>query len=192
MAQRGVNKVILVGNLGEVPEIRYGQSGEMIAGFSLATSDIWVDKNSGQKQEKTEWHRVSAFGAVAEIVAKYLTKGTKVYVEGQLRTKKWTDQQGVERYTTQVHMRELQILKDGIQVANEEGAPQQYNAPPPQGQPSAQAQPPGQYYQRGTGPQPQTGRNPNGTQTSPYAQNAPTASFTPTQDPDPYGDGIPF
>ena len=98
----GVNKVILVGNLGKDPEIRYTQDQRPIATITLATSESWTDKTSGQKQEKTEWHRVVFFGKLAEIVERYLKKGSKVYVEGKLKTRKWTDQSGQERYTTEV------------------------------------------------------------------------------------------
>ena len=98
-----VNKVILVGNLGRDPEIRSTQDGMRIANLSVATSENWRDKNSGERREKTEWHRVAIFNErLVEVVEKYLHKGSKVYVEGQLQTRKWTDQQGQERYTTEV------------------------------------------------------------------------------------------
>jgi single-strand DNA-binding protein len=98
-----VNKVILVGNLGRDPEIRFTQAGEKIAHFSLATSERWRDKASGENKERTEWHRVVVFNdRIADVVEKYLRKGAKVYVEGQLQTRKWTDKEGQERYTTEV------------------------------------------------------------------------------------------
>ena len=98
----GINKVILVGNLGAKPEVKYASNGSAIANLSVATSEAWTDKNTGQKQEKTEWHRVSLFGKLAEIAGQYLDKGSKVYVEGKLQTRKWQDQNGQDRYTTEV------------------------------------------------------------------------------------------
>jgi single-strand DNA-binding protein len=102
MPNRGVNKVILVGNLGTDPEVRYMPSGDPVATLSVATSEVWRDKNSGEPQERTEWHRVVIFGKVAEIAKQYLQKGRKVYVEGKLRTRKWQTQEGQDRWTTEV------------------------------------------------------------------------------------------
>lgn len=110
MAQRGVNKVILVGNLGQEPETRYMPSGGAVTNVSIATSETWKDKNSGQMQERTEWHRVVFFNRLAEIAGEYLKKGTKVYVEGSLRTRKWQDQSGTDRYTTEIVASEMQML----------------------------------------------------------------------------------
>jgi len=107
---RGINKVILVGNLGADPEVRYTAGGTAIASLSVATSEQWTDKQSGQKQERTEWHRVKLFGRLAEIAGEYLKKGRQVYVEGSLRTDKYTDKQGVERYSTDIIASELQML----------------------------------------------------------------------------------
>ena len=98
----GINKVILVGNLGAKPEIKYASNGNAISNLSVATSESWTDKSTGQKQERTEWHRVSLFGKLAEIAGQYLDKGSKVYVEGKLQTRKWQDQNGLDRYTTEV------------------------------------------------------------------------------------------
>ena len=98
----GINKVILVGNIGAKPEVKYSANGSAIANLSVATSETWNDKNSGEKQEKTEWHRVSLYGKLAEIAGQYLDKGSKVYVEGKLQTRKWQDQSGQDRYTTEV------------------------------------------------------------------------------------------
>lgn len=98
----GINKVILVGNLGQKPEVKFASNGNAIANISVATSESWTDKNTGQKQEKTEWHRVSLFGKLAEIAGQYLDKGSKVYVEGKLQTRKWQDKSGADRYTTEV------------------------------------------------------------------------------------------
>lgn len=99
---RGVNKVILVGNCGNDPEIRYMPNGNAVANISLATSESWKDKQTGQQQERTEWHRVVFFGRLAEIVAEYVRKGSQIYVEGSLRTRKWQGQDGSDRYTTEV------------------------------------------------------------------------------------------
>ena len=99
----GVNKVILVGNLGKDPEVRYSKDGKRVASFSVATTESWKNKSSGERESRTEWHRIVAFGdGLGEVVEKYLKKGSKVYVEGQLRTRKWQDQSGSDRYTTEV------------------------------------------------------------------------------------------
>lgn len=102
MGQRGVNKVILVGNLGKDPEVRYLQGGKAVANMTLATSQSWRDKQTGENKEVTEWHRVVLFGKLAEVAGEYLRKGSQVYLEGQLRTRKWQDQGGQEHYTTEV------------------------------------------------------------------------------------------
>lgn len=102
MASRGVNKVILVGNLGQDPEVRYLPNGGAVANITLATSESWRDKQTGENKEVTEWHRVVLFGKLAEVAGEYLRKGSQVYIEGQLRTRKWQDQGGQERYTTEV------------------------------------------------------------------------------------------
>lgn len=107
---RGVNRVILVGNLGADPEIRHTASGMAITSLRLATSESWKDKQTGEPQERTEWHRVKLFGALADIAAKYLRKGRQVYIEGSLRTEKYTDKQGIERYSTDVVAEEMQML----------------------------------------------------------------------------------
>ncbi|BCL73971.1 single-stranded DNA-binding protein (plasmid) [Vibrio nigripulchritudo] len=102
MASRGINKVILVGNLGNDPEIRYMPSGGAVANITIATSESWRDKATGEQREKTEWHRVALFGKLAEVAGEYLRKGSQVYIEGQLQTRKWQDQNGQDRYTTEV------------------------------------------------------------------------------------------
>lgn len=102
MASRGVNKVILIGHLGQDPEIRYMPAGGAVANLTLATSETWRDKQSGEMREKTEWHRVCIFGKLAEVAGEYLKKGSQVYIEGSLQTRKWQDQSGQERYTTEV------------------------------------------------------------------------------------------
>ncbi|OCL19352.1 single-stranded DNA-binding protein [Gilliamella sp. wkB171] len=102
MANRGINKVILVGNLGQDPEVRYMPNGNAVANFSVATSESWKDKQTGENRDRTEWHRVVVFGKLAEIAGEYIRKGTQVYLEGQLQTRKWQDQSGTDRYTTEV------------------------------------------------------------------------------------------
>lgn len=107
---RGVNKVILVGNLGQDPEVKYMPSGQAVCNVSIATTDSWNDKSTGEKQERTEWHRVVFFRRLAEIVGEYLNKGSQVYVEGRLQTRKWQDQSGADRYTTEIVANEMQML----------------------------------------------------------------------------------
>jgi single-strand DNA-binding protein len=107
---RGVNKVILVGNLGADPETRAMPSGASVANLRIATSESWRDKTSGEQQERTEWHRVALFGRLAEIASEYLRKGSQVYIEGSLRTRKWQDKQGNERYSTEIVANDLQML----------------------------------------------------------------------------------
>jgi single-strand DNA-binding protein len=132
MAQSGVNKVILIGNLGKDPEVKYMPSGDAVANITLATSETWNDKSSGEKKEKTEWHRVVFFGKLAEIAGQYLKKGSKVYVEGQLQTRKWQGQDGQDRYTTEVVVRgfngTMQML-DGRGGGEGSFAPAQQSAP---------------------------------------------------------------
>ncbi|HET8815919.1 MAG TPA: single-stranded DNA-binding protein [Pseudidiomarina sp.] len=110
MASRGINKVILVGNLGADPEVRYTQNSTAIANLSIATSEAWKDKQTGEPREVTEWHRCVAYRRLAEIAGEFLKKGSKVYIEGKLQTRKWTDQNNIERYTTEIVINELQML----------------------------------------------------------------------------------
>ena len=110
MASRGVNKVILIGNLGKDPEVRYMPNGNAGANVTLATSESWKDKNTGEAQEKTEWHRVVFFRRLAEVVGEYVKKGSKIYVEGRLQTRKWQDQNGQDRYTTEIVADQMQML----------------------------------------------------------------------------------
>jgi single-strand DNA-binding protein len=117
---KGVNKVIIVGNLGKDPETRYTQNGDAVTNITVATSDSWTDKNTGQKQESTEWHRVVFFKKLAEIAGKYLKKGSKVYIEGSLKTRKWQDKSGQDRYTTEIIANNMQMLdsrQDGATTA---------------------------------------------------------------------------
>ena len=139
MASRGVNKVILVGNLGNDPDVKYPSGGgSQITRISVATSEQWSDKNTGQKQERTEWHRVVFFGRLAEIAGEYLRKGSKVYIEGSLRTNKYTDQAGVEKYSTDIIANEMQMLDsrgDNAGMGGGQGyaQPQQSQQQPQQG-----------------------------------------------------------
>ena len=157
---RGINKVILIGNLGNDPETRYMPSGGAVTNISLATSESWKDKQTGQPQERTEWHRVVFFNRLAEIAGEYLRKGSKVYVEGSLRTRKWQGQDGQDRYTTEIVANEMQMLDSrgggqsapypdeghapqaaqggAPQAAVQQGAPQQ--SAPQQGAPASDFQ----------------------------------------------------
>ena len=118
-----VNKLILVGNLGKDPETRYAPSGDAICNITLATTDTWRDKASGEKREATEWHRVVFFGKLAEIAGQYLRKGSQVYVEGSLRTRKWQDKDGQDRYTTEIRADEMKMLGSRQGMGGGEGAP---------------------------------------------------------------------
>jgi single-strand DNA-binding protein len=122
----GINKVILIGNLGTKPELKYSSTNTAIANLSVATSEFWTDKNTGNKQEKTEWHRVSVFGKLAEVVSNYCDKGSKVYIEGKLQTRKYQDKNGADRYTTEIIVsgfnsvvQMLDLVKKGV-VAEQE------------------------------------------------------------------------
>ncbi len=132
-----VNKVILVGNLGRDPEVRYAPSGAAICNVTIATSRQWKDKNSGERQEETEWHRVVFYDRLAEIAGEYLKKGRPVYVEGRLKTRKWTDKDGAEKYTTEIIAQEMQLLggrEGGGGMGGDDmggGAPAPRSAPAP-------------------------------------------------------------
>jgi len=130
MARGSVNKVILIGNLGQDPEVRYMPNGNAVANVTLATTETWKDRNSGENQERTEWHRVVLFRRLAEVAGEYLKKGAKVYVEGKLQTRKWQDQNGQDRYTTEIVADQLQMLdsRGGGAAPMESGG---RSAPPP-------------------------------------------------------------
>ena len=132
---RGVNKVILVGNLGKDPEVRYMPNGNAVANITLATSESWKDKTSGEQQEKTEWHRVVMFRRLGEIAGEYLKKGSQVYIEGKLQTRKWQDNSGNDRYTTEIVANEMQMLGSrgggGSADFSQDSAPAQSAAPQP-------------------------------------------------------------
>ena len=137
---RGVNKVIIVGNCGSDPEVKQFANGGSVTTISVATSEQWNDKQTGEKREQTEWHRISLYNKLAEIAAQYLRKGSQVYVEGSLRTRKYQDQNGQDRYVTEIRADQMQML-GGNQNAqqNNGGYPQQNNQPQPQPSPYAQA-----------------------------------------------------
>ncbi len=128
----GINKVILIGNLGRDPEVRYTPDGTAVANFSIATSDTWTDKASGEKRERTEWHRIVAWRRLGEICGEYLSKGRQVYIEGKIQTREWEDKEGVKRYTTEIVADQMQMLGPkgtGERPASAGGAPA-YNAEP--------------------------------------------------------------
>lgn len=131
---RGINKAIIVGNVGQDPEVRYMPSGSAVAELSVATTEQWKDKNSGEKQERTEWHRITFFGRLAEIVGEYIRKGSQIYVEGSIRTEKWQDKQGNDRYTTKIIANEMQMLggRTGGSAGFNQDAPQQQQRAPQQ------------------------------------------------------------
>ncbi|HBM2232712.1 TPA: single-stranded DNA-binding protein [Escherichia coli] len=133
---RGVNKVIIVGTLGNDPEVKYSASGSSIANLSVATSEQWKDKQTGEKKEQTEWHRVVIFGKLAEIAGEYLRKGSQVYIEGQLRTRKWTDSNGVDKYTTEIvipQMGGVMQMLGGRRDDSDQQQPRQQSGQQPQG-----------------------------------------------------------
>ncbi|ELP5730142.1 TPA: single-stranded DNA-binding protein [Vibrio vulnificus] len=165
MASRGINKVILVGNLGNDPEIRYMPSGGAVANITIATSETWRDKATGEPREKTEWHRVTLYGKLAEVAGEYLRKGSQVYIEGQLQTRKWQDQSGQDRYSTEVVVQGyngiMQMLGGRQQQGGAPamgGAPQQQQGgwgqpQQPAAQPSYQKQAPAQQQPMQSQPQ---------------------------------------
>ena len=195
---RDLNKVQIIGRLGGDPEIRFTQAGQPIASLNVATGETWTDKQ-GQRQERTEWHRVSIFGKLAEIAQQYLRKGSKVYLEGQLKTDKYTDKQGMERYSTKIVLNPFSsnmIMLDG-RPPGAGGAPQQgYGGAPQQGYGGAPQQgyggAPQQGYggpQQGYGGAPQQGYS--APQSTPTAPTAPVAPDNLDQTPD-FDDDIPF
>ena len=139
---RGVNKVILIGNLGQDPEVKYMPNGGAVTNVTIATSESWKDKNTGEQKENTEWHRVVFFRRLAEIAGEYLKKGSKVYIEGKLQTRKWQDQSGNDRYTTEIIANEMQMLDSrggggGGGGGNFNQSPSQSSGAAPQQQPAS-------------------------------------------------------
>lgn len=142
MASRGVNKVILIGHLGQDPEIRYMPAGGAVANLTLATSETWRDKQSGEMREKTEWHRVCIFGKLAEVAGEYLKKGSQVYIEGSLQTRKWQDQSGQDRYSTEVTVGMDGIVKFLDKKPQSQSTQQQGGWGQPQQPPQQNLEPP--------------------------------------------------
>ena len=134
----GVNKVIIIGNLGNDPDMRYMPSGEAVANLSIATSETWTDRNTGEKREKTEWHRVVAFRKLAEIIGQYCKKGDQIYIEGKLQTRKWADKNGQDHYTTEIIADQMQMLggkEDRGQRERQNEKPGRFSDPPPNSAP---------------------------------------------------------
>jgi len=187
---RGINKVILVGNLGNDPEVRFTASGTAIATLSIATSESWNDKNTGEKQERTEWHRVKIFGKLGEIAGEYLKKGRQVYIEGALRTEKYTDKTGVERYSTDIVANEMQMLggPGGEREGGQEGGPRMANA----GGQRRQSQAASGGNAGGGASSGYADRASSDRGSSDRAQNAPTRNAPPAGGRDDFEDDIPF
>jgi single-strand DNA-binding protein len=141
MARKGVNRVIILGNLGNDPETRYMPNGGAVTNISVATSVEWKDKNSGEDKKDTQWHRIVFFNRLAEIAGEYLKKGSKVYIEGSLRTRKWTDQSGIDRYTTEIVANEMQMLDSKGDNQQPQQAAQGQHSPSHQQQAPAQQAP---------------------------------------------------
>ena len=160
----GINKVILIGNLGDDPKVNFMPSGEAVANITVATSEDWKDKQTGEAKSKTEWHRVSIFGKLAEIAGEYLKKGSKVYIEGKLQTRKWTNQQGQDQYTTEIVLQGyggvMQMLDSKPQNGQQQGQ-QQNNQQPQQNNNQGQQNNQGGFQQQQNNQQP---HNPNGWQ----------------------------
>ena len=157
---RGINKVILVGNLGNDPDTRYSASGAAITNISIATTDSWTDKQTGQRQDRTEWHRVVFFNRLAEIAKEYLRKGSQVYIEGRLQTRKWQGQDGQDRYTTEIVANEMQMLGSrggGTETFGSNEGRYSQQQPQPSQAPAPQPQ-----YDQGQPPAPQGGAQSSG------------------------------
>ena len=187
---RGVNKVILVGNCGQDPETKYLPSGSAVTNISVATSESWTDKQSGQKQERTEWHRIVFFNRLAEIAGEYLHKGSKVYVEGSLRTRKWQDKSGLDRYTTEIIGNEMQML-DGRDQRSDSGSQEGRQQQPQPYSPGANAAPVSGATQQGepvSSPPPR----PTGPTSSPQPPAQPPTQQTAAPIDEAFDDDIPF
>ncbi|ECK3538192.1 single-stranded DNA-binding protein SSB2 [Salmonella enterica] len=183
MATRGVNKVILVGNLGQDPEVRYMPNGGAVANLTLATSETWRDKADGEMREHTEWHRVVVFGKLAEIASEYLRKGAQVYIEGQLRTRKWTDQSGQDKYTTEVVVGQNGTMQ---MLGRRDSQPQQGGQPQPQPEPQTPSP-----AAKGEGKAPKgAGKSAKGKNAAP--QQPPAQPQPPQNEWPPMDDDIPF
>lgn len=200
---RGINKVILIGNLGTDPEVRYMPQGGAVANLTVATSESWTDKNTNEKKEQTEWHRVVIYQRLAEIAGEYLRKGSKVYIEGKLKTRKWQDKDGVERYTTEIIANELQMLDGrgegqpqgggmgGGMSGGQQGGYQKPAAPQGGYQQAYQAPAQGGYQQ--SAPQQQGGYQQRpAQQQGGYQQPAQPQQRAPMEPPIDFDDDIPF
>jgi single-strand DNA-binding protein len=187
MSSRGVNKVILVGNLGQDPEIRYMPNGGAVANMTLATSESWRDKQTGENREVTEWHRVVLFGKLAEVAGEYLRKGSQVYIEGQLRTRKWQDQSGQDKYATEV------VVNVGGTLQMLGGRPQNSSQQQYSGNGGQPQQPP---HKPELAPQSNSngskGNSNRGPQRNNAAQPAPPQPASPSQPAGEWDDDIPF
>ncbi|WP_019616035.1 single-stranded DNA-binding protein [Psychromonas ossibalaenae] len=198
MFNRSVNKVVLVGNLGKDPEMRYMPNGSAVANLTLATTESWKDKQTGERKEKTEWHRLTVFNRLGEMCGEYLKKGAKIYVEGKLQTRKWQGQDGQDRYTTEVVVAEIQMM-DSRNPAQGQGqfqqnAPQQ-NAQPQQSWGNAPQQPPAQQAAPQMAPAYQPAQQQAPAQQSAPAQQQAPAQQAPAQYNEPsmdFDDDIPF
>ena len=177
---RGVNKVIIIGNLGNDPEHRQFNNGGSVTNISVATSEQWTDKQSGEKREATEWHRISLFNRLGEIAAQYLRKGSKVYIEGSLRTRKYQADDGTDRYVTEIRAEQMQML-DGANGNNQQG---NYNQPAQQ---NTQQGFQNNMSNQGQPPQQSGGQNSNGA-----ANNTPANKQPSSMPPGPVDDDIPF
>lgn len=186
----GVNKVIILGNLGKDPEVRFMPNGGAVANLTLATSESWKDKHSGEQKEKTEWHRVVMFGKIAEIAGEYLTKGSKIYIEGALQTRKWTNQQGQDQYTTEIVVQGFNGVMQMLDGKPAETPTKQQ----PQQQGGFQQQAPAQqggYQQQAPQQQaPQQQVNPNNA--SSFQAQAPQQKVNPQEPSIDFDDSIPF
>ena len=206
---RGVNKVILIGTLGADPEVRRMTSGDSVTNINIATNESWVDKNTNQRQERTEWHRIVAFRRLADIMGQYLRKGSQVYIEGKLQTRKWQDQNGMDRYTTEILANSMEMLggrsggtdnfyDSNNQQAYQNQAPQ--NQAPKTQQTAPVPAPTTQSYQaqsapapqapQSTAPAPQSPQPPQSTTPAPQSPQGQPA--TPAQNFDDFDDEIPF
>lgn len=177
MASRGINKVILVGNLGNDPEIRYMPNGGAVANITIATSESWRDKATGEQREKTEWHRVVLFGKLAEVAGEYLRKGSQVYVEGQLQTRKWQDQSGQDRYSTEVVVQGFNGVMQMLGGRAQGGAPMGGGQPQQQQQQGGWGQPQQPAQQQYNAPQQQQQQQQQAPQQPQQQYNEPPMDF---------------
>ncbi|MCL9775099.1 single-stranded DNA-binding protein [Vibrio methylphosphonaticus] len=191
MASRGVNKVILVGNLGNDPEIRYMPNGGAVANITIATSESWRDKATGEQREKTEWHRVALFGKLAEVAGEYLRKGSQVYIEGQLQTRKWQDQSGQDRYTTEVVVQGFNGVMQMLGGRQGGGAPMQQGGMNQGGMNQGGMQQQSQQPQQGWG-QPQQPVQQQSAQQQPAQQKPAQQQPQYNEPPMDFDDDIPF